>query len=158
MTLRQPSMFFRAMVLGAQGVFYNLFCALVIPSNCYHTADYDPVSFLLYDQPTHLSSLRRSSGRRGGSHIVRPLILLFIAIKILTPIQHALYSRNRIWPSPRMGFHGGTYNRNRLLASRTQRQTSRCYLCGQIGYVHICLITSVLTHLLRRVNASIRKS
>lgn len=26
MTLREPSIFFRAMVLGAQGVFYNLFC------------------------------------------------------------------------------------------------------------------------------------
>ena len=26
MTLRQPSIFFRALVLGAQGVFYNLFC------------------------------------------------------------------------------------------------------------------------------------
>jgi hypothetical protein len=26
MTLRQPSLFFRALVLGAQGVFYNLFC------------------------------------------------------------------------------------------------------------------------------------
>lgn len=26
MTLRQPSLFFRAIVLGAQGVFYNLFC------------------------------------------------------------------------------------------------------------------------------------
>jgi len=26
MTLRRPSIFLRAMVLGAQGVFYNLFC------------------------------------------------------------------------------------------------------------------------------------
>jgi len=26
MTLRKPSIFFRAMILGAQGVFYNLFC------------------------------------------------------------------------------------------------------------------------------------
>ena len=26
MTLRQPSIFLRALVLGAQGVFYNLFC------------------------------------------------------------------------------------------------------------------------------------
>lgn len=26
MTLRKPSMFFRLLVLGAQGVFYNLFC------------------------------------------------------------------------------------------------------------------------------------
>ena len=26
MTLRQPSLFFRAIVLGAQGVFYNVFC------------------------------------------------------------------------------------------------------------------------------------
>ncbi|KAG6917466.1 hypothetical protein DXG01_002443 [Tephrocybe rancida] len=28
MTLRKPSLFFRALVLGAQGVFYNLFCYL----------------------------------------------------------------------------------------------------------------------------------
>jgi ubiquinol oxidase len=27
MTLRKPSLFFRAIVLGAQGVFYNLFCS-----------------------------------------------------------------------------------------------------------------------------------
>jgi hypothetical protein len=27
MTLRNPSLFFRAIILGAQGVFYNLFCA-----------------------------------------------------------------------------------------------------------------------------------
>lgn len=26
MTLKQPSYFFRLLVLGAQGVFYNLFC------------------------------------------------------------------------------------------------------------------------------------
>jgi ubiquinol oxidase len=29
MTLRHPSLFFRAIVLGAQGVFYNLFCMSV---------------------------------------------------------------------------------------------------------------------------------
>ena len=26
MTIREPSLFFRALILGAQGVFYNLFC------------------------------------------------------------------------------------------------------------------------------------
>lgn len=26
MTLRKPSLFFRGIILGAQGVFYNLFC------------------------------------------------------------------------------------------------------------------------------------
>lgn len=26
MTIRKPSIFFRALVLGAQGVFYNAFC------------------------------------------------------------------------------------------------------------------------------------
>ncbi len=30
MTIRQPSIFLRAMVLGAQGVFYNLFCELLL--------------------------------------------------------------------------------------------------------------------------------
>jgi len=37
MTLRQPSMFFRAMVLGAQGVFYNLFffSYMISPRTCH---------------------------------------------------------------------------------------------------------------------------
>jgi len=37
MTLRQPSLFFRAMVLGAQGVFYNLFFLsyLISPRTCH---------------------------------------------------------------------------------------------------------------------------
>ncbi|KAI0917335.1 hypothetical protein AcW1_007450 [Taiwanofungus camphoratus] len=37
MTLRQPSWFFRAMVLGAQGVFFNTFflCYLVSPRTCH---------------------------------------------------------------------------------------------------------------------------
>lgn len=26
MTIKHPSLFFRALILGAQGVFYNLFC------------------------------------------------------------------------------------------------------------------------------------
>lgn len=30
MTLKQPSIWFRAMVLGAQGVFYNIFCKRVL--------------------------------------------------------------------------------------------------------------------------------
>ena len=32
MTLRRPSLFFRVMVLGAQGVFYNMFCAYFLAS------------------------------------------------------------------------------------------------------------------------------
>ena len=31
MTLRQPSLFFRSMILGAQGVFYNVFCMSFVP-------------------------------------------------------------------------------------------------------------------------------
>jgi len=34
MTLRKPSIFFRAMILGAQGVFYNLFCMCSIHCSC----------------------------------------------------------------------------------------------------------------------------
>lgn len=30
MTIRQPSWFFRALILGAQGVYYNLFCELFL--------------------------------------------------------------------------------------------------------------------------------
>ncbi|OBZ71226.1 Alternative oxidase, mitochondrial [Grifola frondosa] len=37
MTLRQPSLLFRAMVLGAQGFFYNMFflCYMISPSTCH---------------------------------------------------------------------------------------------------------------------------
>lgn len=37
MTLRQPSLFFRAMILGAQGVFYNLFffAYMISPKTCH---------------------------------------------------------------------------------------------------------------------------
>ena len=31
MTLRNPGIFFRALILGAQGVFYNIFCAFSSP-------------------------------------------------------------------------------------------------------------------------------
>jgi len=42
MTLRQPSFFFRAMVLGAQGVFYNLFFLsyLISPRTCHRFVGY----------------------------------------------------------------------------------------------------------------------
>lgn len=30
MTLKKPSIFFRALVLGAQGIFYNLFCEFLL--------------------------------------------------------------------------------------------------------------------------------
>ncbi|THV05241.1 alternative oxidase [Dendrothele bispora CBS 962.96] len=42
MTLRQPSLFFRALVLGAQGVFYNMFflCYLVSPRACHRFVGY----------------------------------------------------------------------------------------------------------------------
>ncbi|KIJ17691.1 hypothetical protein PAXINDRAFT_167678 [Paxillus involutus ATCC 200175] len=42
MTLRQPSLFFRALVLGAQGVFYNLFFVsyLISPRTCHRFVGY----------------------------------------------------------------------------------------------------------------------
>ncbi|KAF9527559.1 AOX, alternative oxidase mitochondrial precursor [Crepidotus variabilis] len=42
MTLKQPSYFFRALVLGAQGVFYNLFflCYLISPRICHRFVGY----------------------------------------------------------------------------------------------------------------------
>ncbi|KZT40661.1 AOX, alternative oxidase mitochondrial precursor [Sistotremastrum suecicum HHB10207 ss-3] len=42
MTLKQPSIFFRAMILGAQGVFYNLFffSYLISPKTCHRFVGY----------------------------------------------------------------------------------------------------------------------
>jgi len=37
MHLRRPSIFLRGLILGAQGVFYNLFCKLI--SSCDSTTD-----------------------------------------------------------------------------------------------------------------------
>jgi ubiquinol oxidase len=42
MTLRNPSIFFRALILGAQGVFYNIFFLtyLVAPRACHRFVGY----------------------------------------------------------------------------------------------------------------------
>jgi ubiquinol oxidase len=46
MTLRKPSIFFRALVLGAQGVFYNLFCEHLM--RCMNSALPNILSVLSY--------------------------------------------------------------------------------------------------------------
>jgi len=70
MTLRRPSIFFRALVLGTQGVFYNLFCnphyVLLIHrfDSCFAS------SFILYDISKDLPSFCGASGGRGRPHLV----------------------------------------------------------------------------------------
>ena len=70
MTIRKPSIFFRALVLGAQGVFYNAFCASLLSAlpPCYLTRA--SISPLVPRVAEDLSPLRRVS--RGGSrtHLV----------------------------------------------------------------------------------------
>ena len=51
MTIRKPSIFFRALVLGAQGVFYNAFCA------CYRDARPTPYIDMIH-QSFPIFSLR----------------------------------------------------------------------------------------------------
>lgn len=51
MTLRQPSPFFRAIILGAQGVFYNLFCMWFRESELY---SFQPVlSYMISPRTCH---------------------------------------------------------------------------------------------------------
>lgn len=60
MTLRRPSPFFRLMILGAQGVFYNLFCESdYINLLAMHSPHFD--SFRLPHFSSNMSSFRGSS-------------------------------------------------------------------------------------------------
>jgi hypothetical protein len=68
MTLRKPSLFLRAIILGAQGVFYNIFC--VSPCDSMRFLLIDCRSLLLYGCPSNQSSIRRLSGGGGRSDIV----------------------------------------------------------------------------------------
>lgn len=53
MTVRDPSIWLRALILGAQGVFYNLFCAQISLS-CFCLADASLVlSYLVSPKACH---------------------------------------------------------------------------------------------------------
>ena len=72
MTLKNPSPLFRAMVLAAQGVFYNAFCesfpdlirVALLMAVCLSCSP------LLYHLTKHLPSICRSPRRRGRGDIV----------------------------------------------------------------------------------------
>lgn len=71
MTIKKPSLFFRALILGAQGVFYNAFCEFLrlTSVNLSHHC-HSPV--LPYLSP-NLPSFRRVPRRRGRTHLVGDL-------------------------------------------------------------------------------------
>lgn len=56
MTLKEPSIFFRGLILGAQGVFYNLFCSyLFFSPTFYHLIVYFPLvlAYLISPRSCH---------------------------------------------------------------------------------------------------------
>lgn len=54
MTLRKPSIFLRAIVLGAQGVFYNLFCMFCLLFLLLNISDFIQVfSYLISPRICH---------------------------------------------------------------------------------------------------------
>ena len=56
MTLKQPTLFFRALVLGAQGVFFNIFCTYASwPHGFVSRTAQSP---RLYDLPPIVSQIR----------------------------------------------------------------------------------------------------
>ena len=59
MTLKKPTRFFRAMVLAAQGVFYNAFCKSVCLSWLNPPAHARARSLVLHGIAEHLPPLRR---------------------------------------------------------------------------------------------------
>lgn len=71
MTIKKPSLFFRALILGAQGVFYNAFCEFLrltsvnLPHHCY-----SPVLPCL---SPNLPPFRRVPRRRGCTYLVSNL-------------------------------------------------------------------------------------
>ena len=81
MTLRRPSLFFRAIVLGAQGVFYNLFCRCEAPLQ-WKQPDFRSSSPLLYHFSPHVSSLCWSP-RRGGRFDIVSLFTIITFLIVL---------------------------------------------------------------------------
>lgn len=76
MTIRKPGLLFRALVLGAQGIFYNLFCKSLSPPLLIvsirfkgYSLNYNTYSLLISDLTTYLPSLCGSSRGRGRRHI-----------------------------------------------------------------------------------------
>jgi len=70
MTLRQPSWFFRAIILGAQGVYYNLFCtSLYFPIFILSLKMwFDRQSFHIYSRLGHVIGLSVIWKKRQFSH------------------------------------------------------------------------------------------
>ena len=70
MTLREPSIFFRALVLGAQGVFYNMFCKHCVQITQRYGLMYLLISLGIPYLPKDMPSFRRLLRGGGCSHIV----------------------------------------------------------------------------------------
>lgn len=73
MTLRNPGLFFRLLILGAQGVFYNLFCmlsidlpVLLMAAKQYHLSS----SLLLPHLPSNLPQICGIPRRRSRYHLL----------------------------------------------------------------------------------------
>jgi hypothetical protein len=85
MTLRKPSLFFRAIILGAQGVYFNLFCEwyrVWISKSLLTDVD----SSILHNLTTYLSPLCWIFGGRSRLDLVRSL-LHFTPVEKCSPIS-----------------------------------------------------------------------
>jgi hypothetical protein len=72
MTLRKPSLFFRGVILGAQGVFWNLFCA-IIPCLFFTCTQWlAHKSHRVYLVTSNVPSFCRIPRRRSSADIVGP--------------------------------------------------------------------------------------
>ena len=105
MTIKNPSLFFRALVLGAQGVFYNLFCEHNTSCLQIHALNHDfppsaPYSLQLPLVTEGMPSLRRLPRRRSRHNLVRHIPPSPSSHSC--PSQHAVYQRNRGRPAPRV--------------------------------------------------------
>ncbi len=72
MTVRQPSIFLRGLILGAQGVFYNMFCTSSFTLRRYIvSADGNILaSFVLPPFPESVPPFRRLSRGRSSQNLV----------------------------------------------------------------------------------------
>ena len=94
MTLRQPSILLRALVLGAQGVFYNLFCTPYYVLLFHYIDLCFAFSFILYDITKDLSPFRRVFGGRGRSYLVSAINKVqFLTLTSLL-LQYTMHCRS----------------------------------------------------------------
>jgi hypothetical protein len=96
MTLRKPSLFFRAIILGAQGVFYNLFCRFLMLESEWVTSRVLQ-SCLTWSPREHVTVLWPISRKKRLLHskISKTSVDLYS-----TTLQHPLYRRDGSWASP----------------------------------------------------------